>query len=815
MFISLRCALRFSHLSFYKLGFYLLAIPLYVPLLSTPLQGHDKEEIYRRLTTQVTEMIFTAHPTEVNRRTLILKQNALIKLLMEKERSDLTQHEIKLIDSEIQRAVSSIWQTDELRRTKPTPQDEAKGGLYVVENVLWDAVPTFMKKLDVDVERTLGKKLPADLCIVKFGSWMGGDRDGNPNVTAAVTKDVNLMHQWMAFKLYEGELEKLKVELSISAQYATKEFRSHVGESEIEPYRKHIGGILKKVQNSFNNVIAEIEKRPLADVPVYTSKVDLMRDVKLCYDSLIATGNESLADGRLRDLIRRIACFGIHMTPLDVRQESTLHMQAVDAITRHLGIGEYASWSEEEKQTFLINELKSKRPLIPMHFLDSEDCNSTVRETLKTFQTISEIGSEAVGAYIISMAKKPSDVLAVQLLQKEMGMTFKMRVVPLFETLDDLQASAHTMTTLFNMPWYLNHINGFQEIMVGYSDSGKDAGRLAAGWALFQGQQNLVKVCEEKGVKLCLFHGRGGSVSRGGGTQGRGTYKAILSQPEGTVNGHFRVTEQGEVITAQFGSRAIAERTFDIYTSSVLMEAFDPKITPQKEWVDIMNKLSTISCDSYRNIVVNDKRFIPYFRQATPEVELGGLNIGSRPARRPSGINDGVSSLRAIPWVFAWTQTRSFLPSWLGIGDAINTVLLSNRSTLKDMYGKWPFFRELLELVDTVIGQAEPHITANYDKQLVPAGAVQELGKELRHKFEDTKNAIKELSGKSNPIAGDVVLGRALEVRNPYVDPLNVLQAEILKRTRDTTLSAAEREIVKDALLITMNGISAGMRTTG
>lgn len=372
------------------------------------------------------------------------------------------------------------------------------------------------------------------------------------------------------------------------------------------------------------------------------------------------------------------------------------------------------------------------------------------------------------------------------------------------------------METLFALPWYIGQCNGFQEIMVGYSDSGKDAGRLAAGWALYEAQQSLVEVAEAKGVKLCLFHGRGGSVSRGGGTHGRGSFKAILSQPKGTVNGCFRVTEQGEVINAQFGSKQIAQRTFDIYTSAVLMESFDEKISPTKEWKRLMDILAEISCKHYRQIVVKDPRFIPYFRQATPEVELGGLNIGSRPARRPAGLDEGVSSLRAIPWVFAWTQTRSFLPTWLGIGEAVSEMLKSDDAeALKEMYREWPFFRETLELVDMVLAQTETHITENYDKKLVPEGELRELGSELRAKLHVTMDALNKISGKNAPVDGDKLLSRALAVRNPYVDPLNVIQTEVLARSRDESLSEEERKIVKDALLITMNGISAGMRTTG
>ena len=460
------------------------------------------------------------------------------------------------------------------------------------------------------------------------------------------------------------------------------------------------------------------------------------------------------------------------------------------------------------------HELASKRPLLPRG-VDYEGLgfSSTVIDTLKTFDLIAAVHDESLSAYVISQCQQASDVLAVLLLQQESGVQRPLRVVPLFETLDDLQRAADTVDALFSMSLYRGRIHNKQEIMVGYSDSAKDAGRLAASWQQYQSQIAMMDVAEKYQVELTFFHGKGGTVGRGGNPA---LFQAILAHPPNTIHGRFRVTEQGEMITQNFGQIPVAERTMDLFTAGVLAERFIPRPSVKPEWEDMMTRLSTISCDVYRHVVREEPRFVPYFRTATPEMELSGLNVGSRPAKRnPKG---GVDSLRAIPWNFAWTQTRLNLPTWLGVGDAFSHELQTNPDLLKEMVTEWPWFRTLVDLLEMILVKSDIKIAENYDVQLVTDAPSVQLGQELRRKMQDTVGAVLKVSGNTRLQQENHVLLRSLTVRNPYIDPLNVIQAELLRRLRQEGAAAAspdERQRLQDALLITINGIANGMRNSG
>ena len=386
-------------------------------------------------------------------------------------------------------------------------------------------------------------------------------------------------------------------------------------------------------------------------------------------------------------------------------------------------------------------------------------------------------------------------------------------MVPLFETLDDLERSAATVEALFSMPAYMNHIQGKQEVMVGYSDSAKDAGRLAASWAQYKCQEEMVKIGENHKVELTFFHGKGGTVGRGGNPA---LYHAILAHPPNTINGRFRITEQGEMITQNFGQAGIAERTLDLFTAGVLAEKFEERMEPKDEWRDAMERLADVSCENYRHIVRSDPRFVPYFRASTPELELSGLNVGSRPAKRnPTG---GVESLRAIPWVFAWTQTRLNLPAWLGVGEALNVEMTKDELLLKDMYKNWTWFHTLVDLLEMILAKSDKRIAKNYDVQLLTDANDKELGNELRLKLQEATDAVLSVSGNKQLQQHNPVLLRSLYVRNPYVDVLNIIQAELLKRIRsveDNEINQKEIDELSDALLITINGVAAGMRNSG
>jgi phosphoenolpyruvate carboxylase len=402
------------------------------------------------------------------------------------------------------------------------------------------------------------------------------------------------------------------------------------------------------------------------------------------------------------------------------------------------------------------------------------------------------------------MAANPSDVLAVELLQKEAASATPLRVVPLFETLDDLRAAGGVVRRLLALPWYRRRLGGRMEVMIGYSDSAKDAGRLAAAWMLYQAQEEVVAACADQAVELTLFHGRGGTVGRGGGP----THAAIRSQPPGSVAGRLRVTEQGEVIQAKFGLPGIALRTLELYVSAVLEATVSPPPPPEPAWREVMARLAETSLRTYRGVVLDADRFVPYFRAVTPETHLGAMNIGSRPARRRTA--DGIASLRAIPWVFAWTQTRLNLPAWLGIGEALREELDGpHRGTLLTMVAQWPFLRATLDQIEMVLAKTEPDIAAHYDALLAPA-PLASLGESLRQRCRSTLTAVLEVLGHRHLLEEDPVLRRSIAVRNPYVDPLNVLQAELLRRLR-----TKDDERLVDALRVTINGIAAGMRNTG
>lgn len=549
----------------------------------------------------------------------------------------------------------------------------------------------------------------------------------------------------------------------------------------------------------------------------YETTDQLLEPLLLCYDSLQSCGSGVLAEGRLTDLIRRASTFGMVLMKLDLRQESSRHSEALDAITRYLDMGGYNEWSEEKKLDFLIKELKGKRPLVPTHIKVTPD----VQEVLDTFNVAAKLGSDSLGAYVISMASNASDVLAVELLQKDARLAVSgqlgkpcpggtLRVAPLFETVKDLRGAGLVIRKLLSIDWYREHLlknhNGQQEVMVGYSDSGKDAGRFTAAWELYKAQEDVVAACKEFGIKVTLFHGRGGSIGRGGGP----TYLAIQSQPPGSVMGTLRSTEQGEMVQAKFGLPQIAVRQLEIYTTAVLLATMRPPHPPREEkWRNLMEEISKISCQSYRSVVYENPEFLTYFQEATPQAELGYLNIGSRPARRKSSI--GIGHLRAIPWVFAWTQTRLILPAWLGVGAGLKGACeKGNADDLRAMYQEWPFFQSTIDLIEMVLVKADLPIAKLYDDMLVSESR-REFGAQLRKELTTTEMYVCVVAGHEKPLEGNRSLRKLIETRLPYLNPINMLQVEILRRLRRDH----NNRKLRDALLITINGIAAGMRNTG
>ncbi len=788
-------------------------------------EGISPDAVYDGVCALRVELVLTAHPTTITRRTLAHKQQRIAAELATGDRTDLTLPERAAVVDALRREIAATWETEEIRHERPTPLDEATGGLLIFEQTLWNALPQYLRALDRALRAVTGRPLPLDASPVTFGSWIGGDRDGNPSVTPEVTRRACLISRWMAADLYLREIEPLRLDLSMTA--ATPELCARAG-TATEPYR----AVLREVQRRLSATRAHLGRllSPGSDPgsqpadsdpgfremgsdrgapaggadPGYEEVEALAEPLRLCYESLVQTGQGLIANGRLLDILRRIRAFGLTLVRLDIRQHAAQHIAAMDAVTAHLGKGRYRDWPEADRHAFLTAGLADRSAPEPSEVPADGDA----RDVLDTFTAVSTIDPASLGAYVISMAQSPSDVLAVEYLQSRSP--HPQRVVPLFEQIDTLRGAGATLEALLACPEYRRRIGGHQEVMIGYSDSAKDGSRLAANWEIYKAQESLVAAARETGIELTLFHGRGGSIGRGGGP----TYLAIQSQPPGAVNLRLRATEQGEMIQAQFGLPEIALRTLEVYTTATLEASLAPGADPPPEWRDAMDRLADTAGRAYREVVYHTPRFVEYFRSATPGVELGAMPIGSRPPRR-GGVraDDGIESLRAIPWVFAWTQTRLMLPSWLGTGEALACALQQGeRDLLREMYRDWPFFRSSLSLMEMVLAKADARIAGEYDRHLVSADLLS-LGRELRRRLQATIDALVEATGIAGLLDGNPVLRRSIEVRNPYVDPINLVQIEILARLRADHGSSDSH--LWHAFMVTVNGIAAGMRNTG
>lgn len=805
---------------------------------ATPMQA------FKALTKQRVEIVFTAHPTEINRLELLEKHRDVSELLAKREAmmasTDATAYEKFQNERAIRREVAAMWGSDVLRRRRPTPQEEAREGLAVLQTSLWDAVPEFMRRLNAVVEAKCKESLPLDAAPIVFASWMGGDRDGNPNVTSELTREIVVSQRRQAALMYLRELNELRIQLSV-AQCTPAVSALAGNEGAAEPYKAVVGHIIARLRATVAWADAELLKlgassdsRPLAmlistsggDAAAQTAKPllaveELLAPLEAMHSSLIACGYAELADGSLVDILRRVRAFGMQFAPLDLRQESTRHARAIDALCRHAGVHGYLSWQEEDKIAWLSKELSLGRPLLrrgAFERLGELGILPEEREVMQTAALVAELPPGSLGTYVISQATAASDVLAVELLMAEAGASTPLGVAPLFETLDDLNNAPATLRQLFTTPGYAERSGRKQQVMVGYSDSAKDAGRIAAMWAQYESQEKMLHVAKECGFEITFFHGKGGTVGRGGNPQ---VYKAILAHPQGTINGKFRVTEQGEMISRNFGDMDTAQGALDIFTAAVLRDQFLQRPVPTPEWRSAMAKMSEASCDFYRSVVRQEPHFVPYFRAATPELELGAMNVGSRPSKRnPQG---GVESLRAIPWIFAWAQTRLNLPAWLGIDKALEGVLGDSgpvgREELRKMYNEWPWFHTTVDLLEMLMAKSDRTIAAYYDERLVADKDLLKLGAMLRERFEVTEQSVLNISGHAE-LAGDYrQLQRSLKARVHFLDMLNVIQVESLARLRAAEKVGAttgyDYNTLKDVLLLTINGIATGMRNSG
>ena len=760
------------------------------------------KKIYDQATKLDIGIVLTAHPTEVKRRTLIQKYANLTTLMEQRHLYKKYPTKIIEIDRKLYSEIAIIWKTDELKRTKPSPLDEARWGLAVIEDSLWDTIPRVYKRLNDIFRKNLNKDLPRNFNPIQFGSWMGGDRDGNPNVTSEVTKKVILFSRWQAAKLYERELTKLIQDLSM--EECSQVIKKVTGNS-FEPYRVFLRPLRDKVRRTHQLIEAHINyNKPLDENKLLKDKYEIINPLREVRTSLNINKSQHIANADLLDLIRRARCFGINLARLDIRQESDRHEKLLNEIFKKKNKINYLQLPEDKKIQLLNKSIKQKKYFVnKINLRDKENL-----EVWKTFKQISKEPEQCMGAYVISMTSKASDILSVYLLQSQAKTKNLLRVVPLFETLDDLKNAKGVMQNLFKLPWYRKMINSKQEVMIGYSDSSKDAGKLSASWHQYKLQEELRNLAKKYKIDLVFFHGRGGSPGRGGGP----IQATLKSQPSGTVNGKIRITDQGEVIQQKYGYKPLAEYNLCSYIGAVMEATLNPPPRSKLNWRELIQKMSEISTSAYRKYLNQSEDFIRYFKTVTPHKSLGKLAIGSRPTKRKNV--DNIQSLRAIPWVFAWTQIRLMLPAWLGTTEALRYGSIKKfKKTMTDMERNWPYFVSTMDILDMVISKVDPEISVIYENNLADKSLIR-IGKRLRFQFD----ALVKLHNKITP--KDVIKERkefrkALFIRNNYTEMLNILQADIMNKLTNKKYKKLDKKFLEDSLMTSIAGISAAMKNTG
>ena len=762
----------------------------------------SNKKIYEQATKLDIGIVLTAHPTEVKRRTLIQKYANLIELMEQRHLYKKYPSKILEIDRKIYTEITVIWKTDELKRSKPSPLDEAKWGLAVIEDSLWDTIPKVYKRLNDIFRKNLGKDLPRGYSPIQFGSWMGGDRDGNPNVTANITKKVILFSRWQAAKLYEKELTKLIQDLSMKE--CSPKIKKITGNS-FEPYRVYLRPIRDKIRLTYQLIEKHLNNNEsLNEKKLLQDKNEILKPLREVRESLNLNRGQHIANADLLDLIRRVRCFGINLARLDIRQESTRHQKLIaDVLDKKYKIN-FSSLSESKKINLLNLLIKQKKYFINNLKIKHKDN----KEVWNTFKQISKEPEQCMGAYVISMTSKASDILSVYFLQKQAETKNLLRVVPLFETLDDLKNAKSVMENIFKLSWYRKLINHKQEVMIGYSDSSKDAGKLSASWHQYKLQEELRNLAKKYKIDLVFFHGRGGSAGRGGGP----IQATLKSQPANTVNGKIRITDQGEVIQQKYGYKPLAEYNLCSYIGAVMDASLNPPPKSKKNWRELIEKMSEIATSAYRKNLNQSEDFIRYFKTVTPHKSLGKLAIGSRPTKRKNV--DNIQSLRAIPWVFAWTQIRLMLPAWLGTTEALRYGSIKKFSkTLTDMEKNWPYFVSTMDILDMVITKVDPEISIIYENNLADS-ALKRIGKKLRFQFD----ALVKLHNKITPkeiLKERKKFRKALFIRNNYTETLNILQANIMNKINNNKYKKLDKKFLDDALMTSIAGISAAMKNTG
>lgn len=784
------------------------------------------------------ELVMTAHPTEATRRVVLDIHQRIAKEVLELDNPSLTYREREQLRDKLLSEVLTLWQTDELRDRKPTVLDEVRNGMYYFDETLFEVLPNVYSEL----ERCLAKYYPDEVwhvpTFLKFGSWIGGDRDGNPSVTSGITWETLIMQRDLVLEKYEKLLVELMSHMSfntniievtpelmdsIAADKAHIELESKdVWRNESEPYRIKLSYMVQRLNNTRNTV----ERNPHRK---YNSPEQLKEDLLIIDRSLRHHYAEYAADYLISKLIRQVELFGFHLATLDIRQHSKEHEQAMTEILSHMGIVEdYGTLSEEDKVKLLSELLLDPRPLTSPYaeYTDStEECIEVYR-TVKRAQA--EFGENCIRSYLISMAQTASDLLEVLVLAKEAGLyqrhkdgsvTCTLQPVPLFETIDDLHDAPEIMATVFQIPAYrdsLLALGKMQEIMLGYSDSNKDGGVIPANWELRMALQTLTETAKQAGVKLKFFHGRGGALGRGGMPLNR----SILAQPPETLGAGIKITEQGEVLSSRYSMKGIAYRSLEQATSALIAAALMAK-NPQSDihehrWETIMKNISENALSIYQDLIFRDPDFMAFFKESTPISEIGELNIGSRPSKRKN--SDRFEDLRAIPWVFSWTQSRYLLPAWYAAGSGLQSFYQGNADNLRQMrqmYEKWGFFRSLIDNLQLALAKADLLIAEQYALMIRDEAIQKRIFGLIAEEYKLTSELILKITGQQEILDNVPVIQESIRLRNPYVDPLSYLQVQLLTELRSMRDREQDDSVLIREVLLTINGIAAGLRNTG
>ncbi|MFZ6772696.1 phosphoenolpyruvate carboxylase [Undibacterium sp. SXout7W] len=794
--------------------------------------GHSTQQLLDFFETAQVFPVLTAHPTEVQRKSILNCQMVITRLLDERDRMQLTPEESAANEEALARAVLTLWQTRMLRTSKLSVLDEVENGLSFYDYTFLRELP----HLYAGLEDLLASKDPAVAntelpSFMKMGSWIGGDRDGNPFVTASVLEKTLAMQATRAFKFYLDELHTLGSQISmanllvsVSDELLALAQRSpdHSPHRSDEPYRLAISGMYARLAATSRQLLGlEPVIHASGDAPAYQTAEEFAAELDIVHQSLLTNGSAAITRGRLRHLRRAIRVFGFYLAPVDLRQNSDVHervvaelLQAVNPELRYLEL------NEDQRIEVLVKEISSARPLASPYLTYSEETQSELAIYRAAATAQQRYGKGAVPNCIISKTDGVSDMLELALLLKESGLLhpaearLDVNIIPLFETIGDLQNSAPVMDRLFALPAYarlLSSRHHAQEVMLGYSDSNKDGGFLTSGWELYKAELDLIDIFSKHQVRLRLFHGRGGSVGRGGGP----SYQAILAQPAGAVQGQIRLTEQGEVITAKYGNPEVGRRNLEVLAAATMEASLlaHTEAAPRPEFLSAMEELSDHAFKAYRHLVYETEGFEQYFWESTVISEIAGLNIGSRPASRKKST--AIEDLRAIPWVFSWSQCRLMLPGWFGFGAAVQSYLQAHPdnglATLQAMFKEWSFFSTVLSNMEMVLAKSDIGIASRY-AQLVKDDALrQRIFPRIQQEHETTIAVLKAISGQDELLAANPLLKRSIRNRFPYLSPLNHVQVELLERYRQ----GDEDERVRRGIHLSINGIAAGLRNSG